>query len=178
MDLRMYKFQPIETHMQLNSKSQNLVLFDITNEFDIETIFIFEYLIKFSQKNKPYLLKSICNFSMNVLYCIYDNQQNMNHIIDINLNKYDEYINKNLMSCVIGAFKYKQFYIIFSTFSVKKYMRFDKNNETHLELIKYYFNSSDVTNYNRLFFSSDTIKYIKIGDKFKLTKYYPFLVNL
>lgn len=163
---RLYKF----------SIDSNPYICDIEGTFDTESKLVFAYLKKYCIPKHIYILQNICNFNFNILVCSYQNKDDVLNIFNAYADKRDEYTKKNILSCILFACKYKNRYFIFSTFIRTNGSKFDKNNETHLEFIKYYFQGN--IDYNKLLFSNDVIKYIKFGDKFKLTKYNPFLINL
>lgn len=176
LKLRKYIFEYYKENKYYKFAAPKTAICDVDSIFDTESKLIFEFLKKYTTPNHVYYIKNICQFNFNILVASYSNQKDVMRILDQNREKCDEYINKNIMSAVLVACKYKDTFFVFSTFLKSKCVKFDKNNETHLELVKYYY--KDYINYNRLFFSDDIVKYIKLEGKFKLTKYYPFLVNL
>lgn len=156
--------------------SNKISICNIEDRFDTESKLVFAYLRKHLIVNRVYILKNICEYNFNILVCAYENEHDVHTILTSYRDRRDEYIKKNIMSCILFVCKYANRYFIFSTFIRNNCIRFDKNNDTHLAFVKYYY-SSDV-DYNRIFFTNDIIKYVKLGDKFKLTKYSPFLINL
>lgn len=162
---KFYKFNPSQIR-----------ICDAEVTFDKESMLVFEFLSRYAHPNKVFYLKNICQFSFNILVATYKTQEEALQILDFNKQKCEEYINKNIMSCVLIACKYKNMYFIFSTFLKSNCVKFDKNNDTHLELANYYY--KEFIDYKKLFFSDDVVKYIKINGKYKLTKFYPFLINL
>lgn len=155
---------------------KNNVICDADSMFDTESKLVFAYLRKYARPGHVYILKNICQFNFNILVAAYDHEHEVVDILSRNERHFDEYVNKNIMSCILFTCKYKDKYFIFASFVKDKCVKFDQNNDTQLELVKYYY--TDSIDYNKLFFSNDTVKYIKLGNKFKLTKYYPFYVNM
>lgn len=149
---------------------------NIKNYFDIESRLFFILLSKRIKSNTIYILKKICNYNLNILVSMYDNKDDMLHVFDTNTKKCTDYINKNIMSCILFTCTYNSKYYIFSSFVKGNYVTFDKNNDVQLDLLNYYYDIN--IDQTRVVFSDDIIKYIKLGDKFKLTKYYPFYINL
>lgn len=153
------------------------ILTNYNSYFDNESILIIDYLYKncISDTNY-YVIKSIEKYNLNILVKSYTNESDVLKILKFNNIKCDNYINKNIMSCILFTCKYKNKYFIFSSFLKNEIVKFDKNNDIQLELIKYYFN--DDIDINNIWFSTNIVKYIKINNDFKVTKFYPFYINL
>lgn len=159
-----------------SSNSLNILL-NFNETFDNESILIIDYLYKKCETNKIYLIKSIEKYYLNILVSSYNNKDDVIKILKINNEKCNTYINKNIMSSILFVCKYKTKYIIFSSFIKNEAIKFDPNNDIQVELINYYFNDDKINN-DKIWFSTNVVKYIKINDSFKVTKFYPFLINL
>ena len=80
------------------------------------------------------------------------------------------------MSCILFVCQYNNKYFIFSTLPKQKLIKYDQTSESQFGLINYYY--KDNINMSNVWFSNDSVKYIKINNEFKITKFYPFLINL
>ncbi len=159
--------------------NKKIKICEITRDkFDAESILLIEYMYKMCKPGKIYILKSVETLNINVAFKIYETKKDMiNAICSIDAKIGEEYTNKNVMSCTIFVCAYKNKHIAFTTFIDSKFTKFDKNNDIHLDFFKHYYSNLNIS-YSNLLFSDDIVKYIKLGDGFKLTKYNPFLINL
>lgn len=149
---------------------------NIPNYFDNESILIFKYLKKNLNYNKIYILKSIDKYNINLLVKKYKTENEINKILEFNYSKSEEYHNKNLMSFILFSYKFdEETYFIFSYIIGSHLTKYNEQNEIQQELVSYYY---DDINYDNIWFTTDIIKYIKINNEFKITKYYPFYINL
>jgi len=162
---------------KLNNK--NIYLSD-PNYFDNESILIFKYLIKQSEYNKMYNLKSINKFNFNILFKRYKTANELQQIINLNyLQNNEKFINKQLMSHILFTYKYSDDnYFIFVYSQHDNLVKFDTESEIQKDLVDYYFNNEIKNINNKIWFTSDVIKYIKISTGFKITKFYPYLINI
>jgi hypothetical protein len=177
LKLRNYIFNSYQTNRYYTYISNNSVsIMDDNNFFDNESIAIFNYFEKNCHESKIYLLRKIDQFNMNVIMCMYKKKQDVINILKYNNLFCSDYINKNIMSCILFVCQYNNNYFIFSTIPKQKLIKYDQTSESQFELINYYY--KDNINMSNIWFSNDSVKYIKINNEFKVTKFYPFLINL
>lgn len=151
-------------------------IMDNNDFFDNESIAILYYFIRNCKVNHIYMIRTIDIFNLNILMCMYTSKQDVLNILNYNNLYCKDYINKNIMSCILFACKFENKYFIFSTMNIQKCIKYDHSSTTHVELISYYFN--DTIDNNKIWFSNDLVKYIKINNEFKVTKFFPYLINL
>jgi len=176
LKLRNYIFNSYQNNRYYNFISNNsLSIMNDKNFFDNESIIILKYFENNCKENNIYVIRKIDQFNINIILCMYKKKQDAINVIKNNNLYCSDYINKNIMSCILFICEFNNNYYVFSTIPKQKLVKYDQTSENQFELINYYYKDP---NLSKIWFSNDSIKYIKINNEFKVTKFNPFLINL